>query len=109
MWIPGTSNATQLVFAPLFGFVSGAAIALTPALVAQISPIREIGVRTGMVVAAGSIGALTGSPIGGALIGEDNGGFLYLQLFAGCVTAAGTLCFIFTRIKLGGFSLSQKI
>jgi MFS family permease len=109
VWIPADTNAGQLVFAPLFGFVSGAAISLTPALVAQISPIREIGVRTGIIFAAGSIGALTGSPIGGALIDEDNAHFLYLQLFGGCVCVVGTLMFLFCRIKLAGFALMKKI
>jgi MFS family permease len=109
LWIPADSNAGQLVFAPLFGFSSGAAISLTPALVAQISPIKEIGTRNGLMFAVGSIGALTGSPIGGQLIREDHGGFLYLQLFGGCVCLAGTLIFLFARIKLGGFSLMKKI
>ena len=76
VWIPADTNVGQLVFAPLFGFASGAAIGLTPALIAQVSPIQEIGVRTGTVFAAGSIGALTGSPIGGALITRDHGGFV---------------------------------
>jgi MFS family permease len=107
LWIPAKSNAGQIVFAPLFGFASGAAISLTPALVAQISPIKEIGVRTGIIFAAGSVGALTGSPIGGALIGEDHGKFLYLQLFAGCVCLFGSFLFLFCRLKLGGFGLKK--
>ena len=109
VWIPADTNVGQIVFAPFFGFTSGAAISLTPALIAQISPIQEIGVRTGLVMAAGSIGALTGSPIGGALIGEDHGGFLYLQLFGGCVCVVGTLCFLILRIKVGGFTVMKKV
>ncbi|KAH0848772.1 hypothetical protein AYO21_09868 [Fonsecaea monophora] len=109
VWIPATSNAGQLVFAPLFGFASGAAIGLTPALIAQVSPIREIGVRTGTVFAAGSIGALTGSPIGGALITRDHGGFLYLQLFGGCVCLVGCFFFLIARIYLVGTDLRKKV
>lgn len=109
VWIPVESNVGELIFAPLFGFASGAAISLTPALVAQISPISEIGVRTGIMFAAGSIGALTGSPIGGALISENNGGFLYLQLFGGCVCLVGSVFFLAMRIRLGGLSLMMKI
>ena len=109
IWIPATSNVGQLVFAPLFGFTSGAAISLTPALIAQISPINEIGVRIGLTFAAGSIGALTGSPIGGALIGEDNGKFLYMMLFSGCTCIVGTLAFFVVRVKLAGFTLMKKI
>ena len=109
LWIPTTSNAGELVFAPFFGFASGAAIGLTPALVAQISPIREIGTRTGLMFGIGSIGALTGSPIGGALITKDHGKFLYLQLFGGIVTFVGACCFLATRIAVGGLGLKKKV
>jgi len=109
IWIPATSNAGQIVFAPLFGFFSGAAIGLTPALIAQVSPIKEIGIRTGTVFAAGSIGALTGSPIGGALITRDNGGFLYLQLFGGIVCLIGCAFFLAARINVGGLDLKKKV
>jgi MFS family permease len=109
IFIPATSNVGQLVFAPLFGFSSGAAIGLTPALIAQISPIREIGIRTGTVFAAGSIGALTGSPIGGALITRDHGGFLYMQLFAGCTCMVGTVFFLAARINIAGLELKKKV
>lgn len=109
VWIPASSNVGQLVFAPLFGFSSGAAIGLTPALIAQISPIKEIGVRAGTVFAAGSIGALTGSPIGGALITRDHGGFLYMQLFGGCTCLVGCVFFFASRISVGGLDLKKKV
>jgi len=109
VWIPATSNAGQLVFAPFFGFASGAAIGLTPALIAQVSPIKEIGIRTGTVFAAGSIGALTGSPIGGALITRDHGGFLYLQLFGGIVCLVGCFFFAAARVNLAGWDLKKKV
>jgi len=109
VWIPASSNVGQLVFAPFFGFASGAAIGLTPALIAQISPIQEIGIRTGTMFGVGSIGALTGSPIGGALISDDHGKFLYLQLFGGVACLIGSALFGFTRVKLAGFSLKKKI
>jgi len=109
LWIPATSNAGQLVFAPLFGFSSGAAIGLTPALIAQISPIREIGVRTGAIFAAGSIGALTGSPIGGALITRGHGTFLYMQLFGGCTCLVGCVFFLLARLHLAGLDLKKKV
>ena len=109
VWIPATSAAGQICFGLFFGFSSGAAISLTPALIAQISPIQEIGVRTGLIFAAGSIGALTGSPIGGALIDEDNGGFLYLMLFGGCVCIVGTTLFFTMRIKIGGWEVMKKV
>jgi MFS family permease len=109
IWIPATSNAGQIVFAALFGFASGAAIGLTPALIAQVSPIKEIGIRTGTVFGAGAIGALTGSPIGGALISRDHGGFLYLQLFGGCTCLVGCGFFLAGRIQQAGLDFRKKV
>lgn len=76
-----------------------------PALIAQISPIREIGVRTGTMFACISIGALTGSPIGGALVTKDHGNYLYLQIFCGVVMAAGALLFTASRHVQCGWAL----
>ena len=109
VWIPADNNAGQLVFAPLFGFASGASIGLTPALIAQVSPIHEIGVRTGAVFGAGAIGALTGSPIGGALISRDHGGFVYMQVFGGVVWSVGCVFFTIARVYQVGFDLKKKV
>jgi MFS family permease len=109
MWIPGTSNAAQIAFALFFGFSSGAAIGLTPAVIAQISPIREIGIRVGTVFAAGSIGALTGSPIAGALISRDHGKYLYMMLFSGCCCIVGVVFFTAGRISIAGVGLKKKV
>lgn len=47
LWLPATANAPIIVFSALYGFASGAFISLIPPLTAQISDIREIGVRLG--------------------------------------------------------------
>jgi len=109
LWIPATSNAGSLVFAPVFGFTSGAAIGLTPALVAQISPIREIGTRNGLAFGLGSFAALIGSPIGGALITQMHGGFSHMQLFAGIVCLGGSAFFLADRVLIAGVKLKQKV
>ncbi|KAI5300441.1 hypothetical protein KEM55_007327 [Ascosphaera atra] len=70
MWIPASGNALTIVFALFYGFTSGAFVSLPAALVGQISHVKEIGVRTGSLFVAMSIGALTGNPIGGALIDD---------------------------------------
>src|ERR1700712_3352673 len=83
LWLPSASNAPIIVFCVLYGFSSGAFVSLGPALIAQISPIREIGVRNGTFFLFVAVGGLTGNPIGGALITSDHGGFRYLQIFCG--------------------------
>lgn len=109
MWIPANTNAIFIAYAPLFGFASGAAIGLTPALIAQISQIRDIGTRNGAAFGIASIAALTGTPIGGALVVEDHGKFLHAKLFSGCTCAVGVLFFVASRVSLAGWSLKKKV
>ena len=97
LWLPSKSNAPIIVFSVLYGFSSGAFVSLGPSLIAQISPIREIGVRSGTFFLAVAVAGLTGNPIGGALLSQDNGSFLYLQIFCGLTMAVGTFIYFASR------------
>ncbi|KAI0475571.1 major facilitator superfamily domain-containing protein, partial [Xylariaceae sp. FL0804] len=89
LWVPGRSTAAIFTYGAVFGFGSGGFISLLPATVAQISDLREIGVRTGVVFFFGAVGALTGSPLGGAIVAAQGGSYLGLQLFCGLVLVIG--------------------
>ena len=102
LWLPASGNAPLIVFAALFGIGSGAGIGLTPALCAQVSPIKDIGVRTGTIMAFSSIAALTGSPIGGQIIADSHGSFRNGQIFAGVTCFVGACLFTATRVSLVG-------
>ena len=105
LWLPARGNVPYILFAAFYGFSSGAFVSLAPALVAQISDIKKIGVRTGSMFMVISIAALVGNPIGGRLIIEDHGSYTHLQLFCGIVMAAGSCVFIAARASLAGFKL----
>jgi MFS family permease len=105
LWLPSKANAPIIVFASLYGFSSGAFVSLGPPLIAQISPIREIGVRSGTFFLFVSIGGLTGSPIGGALISQDNGNFTSLQIFAGVTMAVGAAGYFASRYVQCGLKM----
>ncbi|KAL7790298.1 major facilitator superfamily domain-containing protein [Trichoderma ceciliae] len=105
VWVPVRNMAGILVFVAFFGFSSGGFISIGPTLVAQISDIRQIGTRVGTVFAIQSIGALTGSPIGGAIVSAQHGDYLGLQLFCGCCMMVGCLVFIAARYTQVGFKL----
>jgi MFS family permease len=105
LWLPSAANAPILVFCVLYGFSSGAFVSLGPSLIAQISPIREIGTRTGTFFLFVAIGGLTGNPIGGALVAADKGNFLYLQLFCGLAMSVGTLIYVASRWVQCGFKM----
>ncbi|KAH6686659.1 riboflavin transporter MCH5 [Plectosphaerella plurivora] len=109
LWIPGKNNASIIAYMVVFGFSSGGFISLAPALVAQISDIRQIGIRTGVVFAIQSFGALTGSPIGGAIVAAQGGSYLGLQLFCGITMVASASVLCYARYRQAGFDLKKVV
>lgn len=103
VWIPVKNTAGLIVFTVIFGFSSGGFVSLSPTLIAQISDIRQIGTRVGLAFAIQSFGALTGSPIGGAIVAAQDGDYLGLQLFCGCAMMAGVVVIFAARTALVGF------
>lgn len=109
LWIPASGNAATIVFAALYGFGSGAFVSLLPAMIAQISDIKEIGLRTGMEFAIMSVAALASNPIGGTLISYTPLDFTDLKIFCGVVLLGGSFFFTAARIALAGPGLIQKV
>ena len=107
LWLPATGNAPIILFAALFGIGSGAGIGLTPPLCAQISPIKNIGVYTGTAFSISAFAALTGSPIGGAIVGASQGSYEYAILFGGVSCGIGSVLFVVARIVLGGTKMKK--
>ena len=104
LWLPSGRNtdAAHVAYAILYGFFSGAYVSLIAGLVAQISPIKEIGFRTGLVFFVNSIGALTTSPIAGAILDREGGGWTGVKVFSGIFCIAGTVFVVGARIyKVG--------
>ncbi|KAL6410994.1 uncharacterized protein AUP68_07427 [Ilyonectria robusta] len=108
LWIPASSNAAIITFAALFGFSSGAFISLGPVLIAQISPIHKIGMRQGLLFGMMSVGALTTSPIGGAIVSSDNGSYWGVKVFAGVMCAVGSVLALLARFSAAGFNPRTK-
>lgn len=109
LWLPSRGNVPIILFAAFYGFSSGAFVSLAPALVAQISDIRQIGVRTGTMFAVISVSGLCGNPIGGALVTAEHGGFTHLQIFCGMTMFAGSCLFVAARLALVGLKPSVKV
>ena len=109
LWLPSRGNVPIILFACFYGFSSGAFVSLAPALIAQISDIRQIGVRTGSMFAVISVAALVGNPIGGALLSQEHGQYTHLQIFCGIMMIAGSCFFIASRSSLVGKKLLVKI
>ena len=109
LWLPAKANTPLIMFAALYGLGSGAFVSLIPAVIAQISDIREIGLRIGIEFAVLSVAALVSNPIGGALITRDHGKFRYLQIWCGVIILAGSTMYIFARASLVGLKVRTKV
>ncbi|KAI1373407.1 major facilitator superfamily domain-containing protein [Hypoxylon crocopeplum] len=108
LWLPAASTAPIIAFAVLYGFASGLTLAIIPALVASISDIQKLGFRVGTLYALSSFGALFGSPIAGAIVTAQDGGYSGLKIFCGVTLIAGGVFIILSRVKLVGSGLLVK-
>lgn len=112
LWIPAGSDEAIFVFAVFYGIPLGCFAAAIPLLVAQISDVRQIGVRVGATFFLNGFAGLTGNPIAGALARRaterSTSEYLYLKLFCGLTIAIGLCFFIATRVCHGGFRLFTR-
>lgn len=108
LWIPAANTAAVMAFTILFGMTSGAYIALSAALVVRISPIREIGYRTGLVFFIGAFSGLTASPIAGAILQNQGGSYTGMQIFSGATLLLGSTFILVVRIYKTGPVLRAK-
>lgn len=108
LWVPAQHNAMIYVFSVMYGASTGAFISISPAIMAHISDIREIGLRNGAEYMVISFAALAGSPIGGALL-TATGGYLAMQLFAGVALFVGCAGFVCVRWRLAGWKVLEKV
>ncbi|KAF2173928.1 hypothetical protein M409DRAFT_16196 [Zasmidium cellare ATCC 36951] len=108
LWIPANSNAPNLVFAALYGFSSGAFVALVPALIAQVcTDMKKLGCYMGAAYIVISPAILIAQPVGGVLITADGGDFTWLQFYCGVSMFVGVCFFVLSRGAHGGFGWSR--
>ncbi|XHF99861.1 hypothetical protein AWENTII_003345 [Aspergillus wentii] len=113
-WLPlefHTSMAGVIVFALLFGFVSGGFVSLGPPCVVSLTgdSMDSIGVKLGGFCLAIALGALTGLPIEGAIKDREGDRFTGLMCFSGVAMILGGLCTGTARVIKGGAKIWQKI
>ncbi|KAM0358931.1 hypothetical protein HYE67_011281 [Fusarium culmorum] len=104
LWIPCNTQNGLIAFAALFGYSSGAYVSLIAPLVAQISPIQEIGFRTGMVFFVSSLGGLTTNPISGQILEKPNG-WVGVKVYAGVFCFVGTTFIFAARVHRVGWKV----
>lgn len=109
-WVPlSGSIAGTVTFAVLYGIFSGAVIALTPALVSQISEVHEMGVRTGTLYGLLGIITLAGNLSAGSIVDRSGEQFTGLKMFCGAWIAVGLVFLVGTRASIQGWKFKAIV
>ncbi|MCJ1384951.1 hypothetical protein MMC17_008069 [Xylographa soralifera] len=94
LWIPFNnhpSHAGVILFALVFGFVSGAYVSMMMPCAAKSGSLETLGQRFGTFQSIIAFAALTGLPIQGVILTAQNGSYLGLQIFSGVSMVLGGL------------------
>ncbi|KAK9465470.1 major facilitator superfamily domain-containing protein [Lipomyces arxii] len=89
LWIPAKTHAAIIAYAAMYGFWSGIAVTVWQPMIAEISPLNEVGARLGAVSAALSFSSLLGAPVAGAIISSNNGQYYGAAIFAAVMMVSG--------------------
>ncbi|KAK2829833.1 hypothetical protein FQN49_007210 [Arthroderma sp. PD_2] len=102
-WIGVHSTGSIIVIVLLYGFCSGAFVSVPPVVLISITPdMRDFGTRLGMTFVFNSVGALAGTPIGGAIIHGSGNNYLGVQILAGsCLLISSAFLIVARFIKSG--------
>jgi predicted MFS family arabinose efflux permease len=97
------SVGPMIVFTLFFGFFSGSFVSLPPTVIVHLTPDRRfIGTRMGMCFACVAVGALIGTPIGGAILKAS--GFTALWVYGAVLTTVGSLVIYSSRVAYKGWN-----
>jgi len=92
MWLPAQGSAPLIVFACLYGIMSGVHISVCPAVIGNFSPTDRLGARIGTFFAGISVATLIGTPLGGAFLRHGIvAEYHNLAIFAGVMIVAGAV------------------
>lgn len=104
-YIPAASATAIFVFSVMFGFTTGAYIALLAPLVVKISPLSESGYRIGLLFCLSSVSGLVTNPIAGAIVERWHGDYTGMKIFSGVMLLSGTALVFASRLMSTGWRL----
>ncbi|KAG0676985.1 gamma-tubulin [Pichia californica] len=104
LWLPlGQHIEAFIIFTITFGFAVAGTMALTPLCTSAISSPKDFGKKYGTAYFIVAFCNLTALPIGMALT-ETSSGYNAMVAFAGATCTLSTICFIYTRYRIGGLN-----
>jgi MFS family permease len=108
LWLPaGDSTAMLVIFAVIFGFVSGSNLSLSPVCVGQMCKTEHYGRYFSTCWMFVAFGTLTALPIGGQILIANGGSYTGLIIFAGLSYTAAAACLIAARVLKVGWKLKM--
>ncbi|KAI0742553.1 MFS general substrate transporter [Daedaleopsis nitida] len=107
LWSAAHSLLPLLAYAALYGLFSGAFNALIVPCIAQISDIREIGMRIGLLYSIISFPSLFGNPAAGALLKVTHGSYSGLIILSGGSVVVGSLFMMLAKLRLDPHVLAR--
>lgn len=103
-WLAVSNRGGLYTFVCLYGLLSAAIQSVIPTTVASLTTdLRKTGTRLGMVFSVISFAALTGPPIGGALLSADGGKYLPAQIWAGASMLLSAFFLMGARVSKYGW------
>lgn len=109
VWIPVHSLGALIVLCLLYGFFSGAILALpAPSIASMTTDMTTIGGRIGVLFIAMSLSSLIGAPVTGAIVQAQNGSFVGAQIFSGVIMVAGAAVMLWGRMVHTSWKIAVK-
>ncbi|THX16390.1 MFS monocarboxylate transporter-like protein [Aureobasidium pullulans] len=109
-WIGVHSKASLFVFAAIYGSGSAGLQSMFPAGLSSLTTdMKKTGVRMGMGFTIVSFACLTGPPLAGALISNNDGNYLPAQIWGGTSFLLGASLLTAARTAKVGLHLKQKV
>ncbi|GAV29907.1 hypothetical protein PMKS-003413 [Pichia membranifaciens] len=104
IWLPfGQNLGAFIAFTIIFGFAMAGTFALTPLCTSAISKPKDFGKRYGTAYFFVAFCNLISLPVGMALT-ETHAGYDAMVAFAGATCTLATVCFVYTRYRVGGLN-----
>jgi MFS family permease len=99
VWIPVRTIGPLLTITILYGFFSGAVIAITPAVVASMTEdLTSFGGRMGVMFLAIACSSLVGPPVMGAIVEMHGGNYDAARVYAATMLMGGAVGFALARM-----------
>lgn len=109
-WLAVHNTAGVYIFACFYGIHAAAFQSLLPTTAASLTDdMKKIGTRLGMVFSSMSFAALTGPPIGGAIVQATGGSYVAAQAWAASGATVCAVVFVCARMSKAKWKLRAKV